>query len=417
MKVTKFPEFDEILYEHTYKNGFTVFILRKKEIKSSVGSLGIKMGSIDECGKLNFLQQGIPQGTAHFMEHILFEKNNTNAFDTFNKIGTFINASTSFTETIYTIKTVDDYMTNIYKLLDYVMKPKFHEKSIEQERKIIEQENQMYINNYQWNGFLKILKNLFPNHPINHHIGGDSESLLDINKTILSDVHKYFYNYNNAILFLVTPMNPNKIFKNISSYLSHEKNNIKFSNSRNLECSSKNIVPNETIFAPLKIPHIYIGFRLFLDIKDVLFYEIILDIFLEYLIGDDSTFYNKMIYNNMINSSIEYILNINKDFAYIIINVKTTYPQIVINSILELLSNVKFDKKKFQKIKNHKLSSILDSSNSNTWLSSKFIKYYFKDSNFLEIIKIIKNITYEELLEIPKFVFENSCKTNLIINN
>ena len=304
MKITKFPEFDEILYEKKFANGLTVFALKKNELNVSVGALGVKFGSVDESYQLNSKTKKVPQGIAHFIEHLIFEKDATNAFDSFNNDGTFINASTSFTDTIYTIKSINDFSNDLLKLLDFVLHPEFNQKNIDKERTIIEHEIKMYTNNISWSATYELLNSLFPQHPIKNHIGGDSESIHEINRELLLNTHSYFYNPNNLTIFMITPLDPEIIFENISKYLLENKFNSIFQkkivNRKIMDFSHNGIVQHKNIFLPTPTPQVYVGYRLFLNTEDKLLYEIILDLALESLFEVNSKFYKTLKSKNIV---------------------------------------------------------------------------------------------------------------------
>ena len=60
----------------------------------------------------------VPDGTAHFLEHKLFEKQDHDAFDLFGELGADANAFTSFTQTSYLFSTTSRLHENLDVLLD-----------------------------------------------------------------------------------------------------------------------------------------------------------------------------------------------------------------------------------------------------------------------------------------------------------
>ena len=79
----------------------------------------------------------LPAGTAHFLEHKMFESEEGDAFARFAKTGASANAYTSFDKTCYLFSATDKVDENLDILLSMVNEPYFTEATIQKEQGII----------------------------------------------------------------------------------------------------------------------------------------------------------------------------------------------------------------------------------------------------------------------------------------
>lgn len=93
-----------------------------------------------------------PQGTAHFIEHKLFQQEWGDAFARFTQNGVSANAFTDGDRTVYYFTCSDKFTENLRLLLDFVQKPYFTKEDTERERDIIVSEITMYEDGRRWWG-------------------------------------------------------------------------------------------------------------------------------------------------------------------------------------------------------------------------------------------------------------------------
>jgi predicted Zn-dependent peptidase len=94
----------ETIYTDTCKNGLKVYVWVNEKVKSTFMSLSVKFGSINTEFSYNGTDIQVPNGTAHFLEHVKFnEKDGSTAHDYFKKLGSDVNAFTTFEYTSYIV--------------------------------------------------------------------------------------------------------------------------------------------------------------------------------------------------------------------------------------------------------------------------------------------------------------------------
>jgi hypothetical protein len=95
--------------------------------------LATNFGSINRSFEYNGESVVVPDGTAHFLEHKLFEGKEGNAFDYYAKTGAKANAFTSNDKTAYYFNCSDNFEQNLKVLLTFVSNPYLTDENVEKE--------------------------------------------------------------------------------------------------------------------------------------------------------------------------------------------------------------------------------------------------------------------------------------------
>ena len=122
----------------------------------------------------------VPDGTAHYLEHKLFESEEGDAFKLYAKTGASANAYTSFDTTCYLFSCTDNFKESLGILFDLIQSPYFTPETIEKEQGIIGQEIKMYQDSPEWMVNMNLLQALYHNHPINIDIAGTVDTIAEI---------------------------------------------------------------------------------------------------------------------------------------------------------------------------------------------------------------------------------------------
>lgn len=382
MLFINYPEFKESLYTFQLANGLTVKIIPKPNFNQTIATLSIGIGSLNQTFDSNC---PIPLGSAHFLEHQLFERKQYNIWSTFQDMGSTINAATSFSNTSFTMETNVNVLTNIKNLLRFLEKPKFTNEHINKERKIIAQEIKLYEENIERKALFQLFNNMLHNHPMKFSVGGTLDSINKITKETLYNMFDSFYVTQNALLVISTPLNitaihdyitkeSNKMYLNIKEdYITHDMN----------YTEPKNVLKElDEIFLPLIKEQVYVGIKITHNFtKEKLYYKLILEIYVEMLLKRNSNFY----------------VFIEDTFAIIVIIEETENSPNYSKKIIDLIYSSKIEKALLKRTINKKISVLLDYSNSAGWLQKKYVTYYFDNVNFLEVIKTLENISFSKL--------------------
>ena len=139
---------------HKLNCGAEVYIL-PKERNIKVGAVAVSFGSADTEFYHENKYYRVPLGTAHFLEHQMFEQIDGNVSSKFTELGAEVNAFTDGGKTVYYFKTADNFMECFSLLLNFVETPYFMEESVNNEKKIIKNEIAMYDDDPNWKAFLE----------------------------------------------------------------------------------------------------------------------------------------------------------------------------------------------------------------------------------------------------------------------
>ncbi len=198
--------YQDVLLGESYReirhpSGLTIRVLHKDGYKSSYALFATKYGSIDtKIAQADGSFRTIPEGTAHFLEHKLFESEDLDAFARFAKTGANANAFTSFDMTAYLFSCADRFDENLEILLDFVQSPYFTEETVRKEQGIIGQEIRMYRDSADWEVAFNLLRALYRQHPVRIDIAGTEQTIAEISADLLYDCYRNFYDLHNMVL-------------------------------------------------------------------------------------------------------------------------------------------------------------------------------------------------------------------------
>ncbi|WP_436896532.1 EF-P 5-aminopentanol modification-associated protein YfmH [Mammaliicoccus sciuri] len=416
MKSLKIDTTNKLYYEKL-DNGMDIYIYYIPEHYKTVANLTVKFGSINEYFEDQEGAITLPMGTAHFLEHQMFENKNENIFSLFSNQGSKINAFTNIKYTSYSISTATNINENIHNLIEMVHNLDISEEHIDKEKKIILQELNLYQDNIDWLSRYSILQLLFNDSPICNHIGGTLDSIQKIDISILKRSHQYFYTPSNMKLFIASPMNPSNLLDIVKNSQIINKN---IEVKPNISPLATNKLENKRIKLPIKTSKVYIGYRLtnFKFINSLLKNEIILDIAFEVLFNNNCENFQKFKLNNLISSSIQWDINLEEEFGYIIINFESDEPYEAQNNIAKFIENNfknGMNSELFNSTKSMRITETLSKFNSIEYISNKFSQYAFKNENILTSIQIINNLEEYDVISAVKDLLNPCNKSYLII--
>lgn len=181
-------------------SGLTVLVRPMPGYRSVHAVYGTQFGSIDRAFLLDGKRVELPEGTAHFLEHKMFESDEGDAFALYAKTGASANAFTSFERTCYIFTATRNIPESLDVLLGMVGKPYFTEKTIAKEQGIIGQEIKMYDDSPDWRMMTESFRCLYHRHPLRADIAGTVESIAQITPEMLYDCCTAFYSPANMVL-------------------------------------------------------------------------------------------------------------------------------------------------------------------------------------------------------------------------
>jgi len=190
-------------YDYTLSSGAKCYIIPRNGFKTFQACVLVDYGAEDiafSSGNGMFLS---PCGTAHFIEHRLFEKKNESFFSQFAKAGAISNAFTDYTRTAYYFSCTDGFYENLNRLLKMVSEPYFDDCGVQSEREIIKREIAMCSDMPHWRAYCNMFKALYRKKALKTNIAGTENSVDNITPEILYKCYNCFYTAANISVICV----------------------------------------------------------------------------------------------------------------------------------------------------------------------------------------------------------------------
>ena len=362
---------NEYLYYHKLNNGLELYVLPNTNQENYYITYSTKFGSVDTEFKTNndTKYNIVPSGIAHYIEHLKFNLESGSVFDYYSKLGSSINAYTSYDVTCYEVFSSTNFKENFEYLLDYVETPYFTKELINSERDIIKEEINMYKNDPNTELAYKSLENVFVKDLRNKLISGDIE---DIKKITLDDIltcYNTFYNPDNMFVIITGNVNPYEALAILEEKENKEYNNNEIIRKKIIEPIKVNKeyeeiemnVETNKVCINLKIPKK--NFKK-LSLKDELLY-LYIDTIFNILYGVTSDIQDKLINNSVINDGIIINKTYTKDYIVVSLSTDTDYPVMFINMVKDTLNNININnyelERKIKVLKSNYLKKIQES--------------------------------------------------------
>ncbi len=419
MKIEKFENklLNETVYCARHPSGLEIRVMPKSGYKSAFAMFAVKYGSID-----TFLQQEdgsftpIPEGTAHFLEHKLFESEELDAFKLFEKTGAYANAYTSFEQTAYLFKGSENIMQSLGYLLDFVQHPYFTAETVQKEQGIIGQEIRMYLDDPEWVIMLNLLKALYKDNPVRVDIAGTQESISHIDDKLLYSLYNSFYNPSNMILTVVGSVDPDEIFSKVETGIIREKKTVpkrKFTvdspESVKKYISSKLSVGRKQFMLGYK-EHIM---KPLISLED----EIASQVMLEAVFGVSTDFYKQMLDDGLISLDFSAFLFNGYGFSVFMFGGGSDDPEKTVKAIKDRINQVKengIPADDFERAKRKIYGKFVMLYNEIDVSANYLVRLYFTGYEPFAEMNIIRDLTVEKAEKRLACLNEEGCALSVI---
>lgn len=215
---------DEKIYYYESSCGLPVYMWVNDKISSMYASLSVKYGSIHTKFKVGKDVFCVPNGVAHFLEHVKFNMSDgKTAHDEFYKIGGDANAFTTFDYTSYIVFATDKKNENLNLLLDFVFNPYFTKRCVNKEKGIIAEEAKMGMDDPYNVIFFHSLGNVLLKSKYRNTITGSVSDVKNISLEDLKLVYDVFYHPKNMFLTVTGNFNPYEVANLVEENLSKKE--------------------------------------------------------------------------------------------------------------------------------------------------------------------------------------------------
>ena len=394
---------DEKCYHIVHPTGLNIYVMPKPGYSGTYAVFGTNYGSIDtkilnKDGEI----VDIPEGTAHFLEHKLFESEDLDAFARYAKTGANANAFTSFDTTCYLFSCTGDFAASLKILLDFVQSPYFTEQTVAKEQGIIGQEITMYKDVADWEVLFNLLRALYHSHPVRIDIAGTVESIAKITAQTLYDCYNNFYNLNNMVLAIAGNVDVDEIVS-ICDEMLKPCDEYKF--VRKPHDEPETIVQNY-IEEKLSVaaPIFSFGYKEIYGLpKRTLKQRIATSILLEMLAGNTSELYNSLLEQELINTSFGFEQFTGFGYAATIFSGESKNPEEVARQINAYISDLRgkgIDAEAFERTRRKLYGRAVMSFNDIDDVANDLVGAHFDGTGVFDDIEIYRTITVDDVKEV-----------------
>ncbi len=198
----------ETLYVEHLDNGLDIYMIPNNKVKNYYVTLNTKFGSIHTDFEYDGKDYSLPNGIAHFLEHLTFNLPDENAFEHFSNLGASVNAFTSYDVTCYEVFANSRFKENVEYLIKYVYTPYYTKELVNSEKGVILEEVKMYKDRPSIQVVNSIFDNLYINDKHQFLVGGTVEDVKDIKLEDIEIAYKAFYHPENMFMILTGDFNP-----------------------------------------------------------------------------------------------------------------------------------------------------------------------------------------------------------------
>ncbi len=394
---------NEKYYDIDHPSGLKILVMPKDNYASSYAIFATKYGSIDTMIQM---QDGsfkeIPEGTAHFLEHKLFESEDLDAFERFAKTGASANAYTSFDRTGYLFSCSANFKKNLEILLDFVQNPYFTQATVEKEQGIIGQEIDMYKDVPDWEVMFNCLRTMYHNLPVRIDIAGTQESIAQITAETLYGCYDNFYNLHNMVLAVAGNVSVDEVIEAADKVLKPVEGKMA---QRKIIDEPKEVVENY-VEEKLSVatPQFMFGFKESWNAPErTTREEISMEILLDMLSGQSSELYKRLFDGKLINNSFGFEYFTGFGYSCVLFAGESSDPKKVAEEIVKEIKRFRetgFDEVTFERTKKKLYGRMIMGMNDVDGIANNMAVSYFAGEDIFADFEIYKTITLDDVTEL-----------------
>lgn len=410
---------NEKYYDIDHPSGLKILVMPKENYSSTYAIFATKYGSIDTMIQMSDGSfKEIPEGTAHFLEHKLFESEDLDAFERFAKTGASANAYTSFERTGYLFSCSANFKKNLEILLDFVQNPYFTQATVEKEQGIIGQEIDMYKDAPDWEVMFNCLRMMYHNLPVRIDIAGTQESIAQITAKTLYGCYDNFYNLHNMVLAVAGNADVDEIVEVADKVLKPVEGKM----------AQRKVIdePEEVIDSYIEeklsvaTPQFMFGFKESWDTPErTTKEEISMEILLDMISGQSSELYKRLFDGKLINNSFGFEYFTGFGYSCVLFAGESNDPKKVAEEIVGEIGRFRetgFDETAFERTKKKLYGRMIMGMNDIEGLANNMAVSYFAGEDVFTDFEIFKTVTLDDVNDIFKKTLDENRSVLSVIN-
>lgn len=394
-------------------SGLEVAVIRKPGYVRKYAVLATRFGS--EVTDFRFgadrEEYELPPGTAHFLEHKLFEQEKGNMEEKFSELGASSNAFTSSDITGYLYCTNENFFECLGLLFELVYRPVFSDLGVESEKDIIRQEIMMTRDDPDWMGYRTLLALMYKDHPVAIDPAGTSESIAEITPEVLYAAHDAFYSSDNMTLLVVGDVNPEDVF-NVAAIL---ESKVGGKPGQKVEVKLKPeqrqvAMPEGRLDMDVARPIIWFGFKDDPDAfgKDAASRRMAASVLAETIFGPSSALNDSLYTSGIIDDNLSYDEHYSQEYGYVNLVAATNRQDELIQKVMAAVAEAaegRIDEEAFELSRRRLIGSQLKSFDSEEFIAYEFLVDRFRGFDLMERPSLLDRIGLEHVKEVARSIF------------
>lgn len=408
---------NEKIYVYHTKCGLPIYMWVNEKVSSMYASLSVKYGSIHTKFKIGKKTYEVPNGIAHFLEHVKFNiDEETTAHDEFYKLGGDANAFTTFDYTSYIVFATNNKKENLEELLNFVYNPFFTKKCISKEKGIIVEEANMGLDDPYSIVFFHSLLNTLQKSKYRNTITGTPDDVTSITLEDVKLVYDTFYHPENMFLTLTGNFNPYEMACLVEDNLSKKKFG-KYLNPIIIKENEPKKVTTKYKEEYINVTYPRLKFSIKMDMSCFKNYsslelKILTSLLFNINFGATSDFKDELMEKGLI-QNMNVTCDVYDDTFVVTINVTSNFKEEIIKKVKEKLENLSISELDFKRKKNATIATlILD------YEDLENVSYRIQDDvlNNGGIVTNLKEILEDETIDDLKNIIDLLDFDNISIN-
>lgn len=354
---------NEKIYVYHTKCGLPIYMWVNEKVSSMYASLSVKYGSIHTKFKIGKKIYEVPNGIAHFLEHVKFNiDEETTAHDEFYKLGGDANAFTTFDYTSYIVFATNNKKENLEELLNFVYNPFFTKKCISKEKGIIVEEANMGLDDPYSIVFFHSLLNTLQKSKYRNTITGTPDDVTSITLEDVKLVYDTFYHPENMFLTLTGNFNPYEMACLVEDNLSKKKFG-KYLNPIIIKENEPKKVTTKYKEEYINVTYPTLKFSIKMDMSRFKNYsslelKILTSLLFNINFGATSDFKDELMEKGLI-QNMNVTCDVYDDTFVVTINVTSNFKEEIIKKVKEKLENLSISELDFKRKKNATIATLI----------------------------------------------------------
>ena len=409
MTKKEYPRIGETVFYDTLENGLRVAIVKKPGFRKKMAFLSTAFGSADISFTYKGERHDMPAGTAHFLEHKMFEREGgEDALSVLSKRGATANAFTSTDMTAFHFDCTKHFYANLETLIDFVMHPAFTDESIEKEKPIIAQEIVMGEDDPDNALYYNLLRCLFRRHPIREAVVGTVKSIENITAEKLLLCHEAFYVPGNMQLVICGDLDEREAIMKVTELMTAPRG---FAPARAYPKESDKLVKEEkTAVMDVAAPIFLAGAKTEpgLTGSRAIRHELTAALSLSILMGEASPLYARLYAEGVINETFGYDFESSNGVSFISFGGETDESDRVISDVMreaKSLSEKGLDRAFFERRKRSVIGDELRGLSSFDGICYNVACAMCEGYDYFDLVPVLSGITEKEVRDfLAKYV-------------